>query len=94
MEIRRDVDPLTFRPPEWFAQYAGLHINAKNPRYAAVVATVLDVLKATQWNLSGAATTLGLTSSALTRFLYDDPALWTNVNDVRRQLGMKPLVRR
>ena len=47
-----------------------------------------------QWSLSGAATMLGVTNSALTRFLYDDVMLWTKVNDVRRQLGMKPLVRR
>ncbi len=44
MEIRRDVDPLTFHPPAWLAAYPGLRINPKNPRYASVVAVVLDVL--------------------------------------------------
>ncbi|MDQ3441118.1 MAG: peptide chain release factor-like protein [Planctomycetota bacterium] len=91
MEIRREVDPLTFRPPEWFAEYPSLRINVKNPRYASVVAIVLDVLYATQWSISAAAVLLGASSGALTRFLFDDPPLWTKVNDVRRQLGMKPL---
>ena len=91
MEIRRDVDTLDFRPPEWFAEYPGLHINPKNPKYASVVATVLDVLHAIRWGVGSAATMLGVTTSALTRFLHDDPALWTRVNDTRRQLGMKPL---
>ena len=94
MEIRREVDPLAFRPPEWFAEYPGLHVNAKNPRYASVVATVLDVLHAMRWGVSGAAVMLGVSTSALTRFLFDDPPLWTKVNDVRRQLGMKLLERR
>lgn len=94
MELRRELDPLTFRPPAWLGEYPGLHINPKNPRYPAVVALVLDVLRAMQWSVSRTAVALGLSSSALTRFLYDDPALWTKVNDVRKQLGMKPLVRR
>src|SRR4051812_4014534 len=67
MEIRRDVDPVTFRPPEWFAQYANLRINPKNPLYPSAVATVLDVLHAMQWNPSTAAVMLGVSTSALLR---------------------------
>jgi hypothetical protein len=68
-----------------------LHINSKNPRYPAAVAIVLDVLGAMRWSVGSAATMLGLSTSGLTRFLHDDPALWTRVNDTRRRLGMKPL---
>src|SRR5688572_29552180 len=70
MELRRDVDPLTFRPPEWFGDYPALRMNAKNPLYAALVATVLDVLHAMQWSTSAAAVTLGVSTGALMRFLY------------------------
>jgi hypothetical protein len=94
MELRRDVDPLAFRPPEWFAEYPKLHINPKNPRYSSAVATVFDVLKAMRWDVSNAAVMLGQSTSALTRFLFDDPPLWTKVNQMRAELGMKPLVRR
>src|SRR5436190_24050490 len=30
MEIRREVDPIEYRPSEWFAQYEGLRMNPKN----------------------------------------------------------------
>ena len=94
LEIRREVDVLTFRPPEWFAQYPGLHINPKNPLYPATLAIVLDVLRATRWGVVASALSLGVTTSALSRFLGDDPAAWTKVNDVRVSLGMKPLTGR
>ena len=93
MELRREIDPLIYHPPDWFAQYPGLHINAKNPLYPTAVAEVLDVLKAMHWSIGRAAVMIGVTTSALTRFLHDDPALWTKVNDVRRSLGMKALSR-
>jgi hypothetical protein len=92
MEFRRDIPDLTnYRPPAWLADYPGLRINLKNPKYAAAVAEVLDVLKAMQWSLGKAAVMLGVTTTALTRFLHDDPAVWTKVNEIRGQLGMKPL---
>ena len=92
MEIRREVeDPVNYSPPGWFGEYPGLHINSKNPRYPVAVAEVLDVLKAMQWSVGRAAVLLGATTSALTRFLHDDPALWTKVNQTRGGLGMKPL---
>lgn len=90
--IRREIPDLTdYRPPEWLSEYAGLHINPKNPRYPAAIAEVLDVLQAMHWSVSKAAVMLGVTSSALTRFLHDDPPLWTHVNQTRSSLGMKPL---
>jgi hypothetical protein len=91
MEIRREIDVLSYRPPEFFSAYPGLHINPKNPLYASAVAEVLDVLKASQWGPSRAAATLGVSTSALTRFLYEDPPLWTQVNQLRAELGMAAL---
>lgn len=92
LELRRPIEnAVNYRPPAWFAEYPGLHINPKNPRYASMVAEVLDVLAAKQWSLSRAAVMVGVTTSALTRFLHDDPALWTKVNQVRGELGMGAL---
>lgn len=92
MELRREIpDTVNYRPPPWFAEYPGLRINPKNPKYAAAVAETLDVLRAMQWSIGKAAVILGVTTTAFTRFLHDDPALWTKVNDVRAELGMKPL---
>jgi hypothetical protein len=92
LELRRPIDDLVnYRPPDWFAEYPGLHMNPKNPLYPAAIAEVLDVLKASHWSISRAAVMLGLTTSALTRFLHDDPALWAHVNRTRAELGMQPL---
>src|SRR3954447_1733693 len=42
LEIRRDVDVLNYRPPEFLAAYDGLKMNPKNPLYPALVAEVMD----------------------------------------------------
>ncbi len=91
VKIRHDVDPLNYSPPNWLVDYPGLHINPKNPLYPMVVADVLDLLKAMQWSAGRAAVLLGVSTSALTRFLWDDPALWGAVNQERILLGMLPL---
>jgi hypothetical protein len=92
MELRREIADLAhYHPPAWFAEYPALRINPKNPKYPAAVAEALDVLKAMQWSVGRAAVMLGVTTTALTRFLHDDPAVWTKVNQVRAELGMKPL---
>ena len=92
MELRRAIaDPPNYRPPAWFAGYPALRINPKNPKYPAAVAEVLDVLRAMQWSVGKAAVMLGVATTALTRFLHDDPAVWTKVNQVRAELGMKAL---
>ncbi len=71
MELRREIaDLANHRPPSWFADYPALRINPKNPRYSAAVAEVLDVLKAMNWSIGKSAVMLGVTSTALTRFLH------------------------
>ncbi|MEO6435013.1 MAG: peptide chain release factor-like protein [Tepidisphaeraceae bacterium] len=92
MELRRQVvDPVNYRPPEWWGLYQGLHVNPKNPHYPSVVAEVLDVLSAMEWSVAKAAVMLGVSTSAVVRFLHDDPHLWEKVNRVREELGMKRL---
>ena len=94
MEIRHEIEPLNFELPAWLGEYQGLHMSPKNPKYPSLVALVMDMLKAMQWSVGRAAVMLGVTTSALTRFLHDDPAVWTRVNQIRTELGMKPLVSR
>lgn len=94
MEMRREIHASTYQSPAWLSDYPGLHINPRNPLYPAAMAEVLDVLKAIQWKPARAAAMLGVTTTALMRFLHDDPALWTKVNSIRAELGMTPLRRR
>ena len=92
MELRREiVDVVNYAPPPCFADYPALRMNPKNPLYPSVVAEVLDVLTAMHHDLPRAAVMLGLSTSALARFLHDDPALWQKVNQVRATLGMAAL---
>jgi len=91
IEIRHEIDPVAYQPPAWLAEYPGLHINPKNAVYPSAVAEVLDLIKGMQWSIGRAAVMLGLTTSALTRFLHDNPPLWAKVNQMRGELGMKPL---
>ena len=96
LELRREIeiDPISYHPPPWFAEYPKLHMSPKNPLYPATIAIVLDVLKAAHWNVPAAASLLRLSSSALIRFLGDDGQLWATVNRHRSELGMAPLTKR
>src|SRR5438128_454742 len=38
MELRREIDPLEYRAPQWLAEYEGLRINPKNPLYPSLIA--------------------------------------------------------
>src|SRR5688572_10578194 len=91
MEIRRDVDPTTYQPPPWLAPYEGLKMNPKNPLYLNLIAEIFDLLKATHYNLAPTAAALGVTTSALTKFLHADHHLWAKVNHTRTELGFAPL---
>jgi hypothetical protein len=91
MEIRRDVDPTTYQPPPWLAEYEALKMNPKNPLYPRLIAEVFDLLKATHYNLAPTAAALNVSTSALTKFLHADPHLWAKVNHTRTELGFAPL---
>ena len=91
MEIRRELDLTTYQPPAWLAEYEGLKMNAKNALYPSLVAEVLDLLKAAEYSVGRTATLLGVSTAALTRFLYADHHLWGKVNQTRGQLGLKTL---
>lgn len=91
LELRREIDPITYRPPDFLNGYPALRMSEKNPLYPETVAQVLDVLQAAHQEIPKAAVLLGVSSSALTRFLHDDPPLWTHVNQLRADLGMSAL---
>lgn len=92
IELRREIaDAASYGPPAWLANYAALRINVKNPRYPAALAHVLDVMKSMQWNAARSAVMIGVSTSALLRFLHDDPAAWVAVNQERAATGLTPL---
>lgn len=94
LELRREIDAVHFRPPDWFDEYkrVGFHMAERNPLYPSLVALVLDVMKSMRWEIGRTAVMLGVSTSSLTRFLHADSPLWKHVNQIRQQLGMKPLI--
>lgn len=94
MEIRHEFDLLASPLPDWLEPYrlAGLHMAEHNPLYPSLVALILDILRSAHWELSRAAVTLGVTNSALARFMHADGHLWERVNRIRKELGMRPLL--
>src|SRR3954463_15785828 len=86
LALRSDINPLTWQPPAWFAQYPMLRINPKNPLYPSAMSAVLDVMQVMHWEVARSAVLLAISTSALTRFLHEDPPLWEHVNRVRTEL--------
>jgi hypothetical protein len=93
---RTPIDLIDFQPPAWLDEYLklGLHMSPKNPVYSRTIVVVLDLLRSAHWEPFRAAPSLGISTSALTRFLAADPPLWTQVNAIRMEIGLPPLVRR
>lgn len=91
LHTRRELDLTDFHPPDYLKEYPALRMSEKNPLYPKTVALVLDVMKASQWHVGHAAVLLGFSTSALVRFLHDDPPMWEYVQKMLRELGMKPL---
>ena len=87
IEIRQPIDVTTFAPPAGFS----LAVSERNPGYPQVVGVVLDVLAACDWATRPAKDLLGVGSSQLTKFLYNDPAVWAAVQKERTARGLRAL---
>ena len=68
-----------------------LRVSERNPAMHHVIALVLDAFADSGGQLSGAARSLGLTSSSLTRFLKAHPKAWREVGRIRNEAGLSPL---
>ncbi|GMU40878.1 MAG: hypothetical protein AMXMBFR23_17440 [Chloroflexota bacterium] len=66
-------------------------VSERNPRYPLVVAEAFDVLEATDWRVAEAAAAVGVSTSALGRFLEADPVLFRAANARRAAVGLPPL---
>ena len=68
-----------------------ISIGRRDARYPATVAALFDRIEAADWQLGTAAEALGITTSALARFLEGDPVLWRAAQERRQALGMSAL---
>ena len=68
-----------------------ISMGRRDARYAATVAAVFDRLDACGWEIGTAASALGLSTSALGRFLEAEPVVWRAVQQRRQSAGLSPL---
>jgi len=68
-----------------------LHVNRKNSDYWLIVQFILDVLLAHGGRVSEAAEKLRISTGQLIRFMKDDPKLWQQAAEIRKQLGLQAL---
>ncbi len=78
-------------PPTVQPQEGRLRIREGNAGFPEAAALVLDAVAAAEGRLADAAALLGLTTSGLTRFLKEHPALWREVCRMRQQWGLGKL---
>ncbi len=94
IKVRQDVGE-DWRPSEALRNCrnkAGrVEVSRRNPRYPAVVATLLDAVTASGGQLREAGRLLDLTTGQLSRLITSDGKLLAAVNDVRRRAGLHPV---
>jgi hypothetical protein len=96
-ELRETIDTATFEPPDWFLQIRqGKRIAAsyRHPFYAPAAGLVLDLLNAMGGKPSSVAAMLGVSTTAVVRFLEDEPLFWAEANRIRAALEMPALTHR
>lgn len=92
VELR--TPPADDAPSElWQSRVSGqrLTINPSHDDFPALLAEALNLLTSIEFEVSAAASQLGISSSQLMKFIKDAPAAWAAVNEERRQRGLRPL---
>lgn len=94
---QRNAVDLAAAPPQFYAEAlqrdSSLHVNVRHEDYCHIVQYVLDVLHAHQASVADAASTLGISTGQLVRFMAEDPDLWEHANRLRREHGQAQLRR-
>lgn len=88
--VRRRIDTNRYRPSDlWASRRQGtkLSINPKHVDYPALLAEAMDVIEARAWDIAGAAGTLGVTMSQLSRLVRHDRHAFARVNQGRVARG-------
>jgi hypothetical protein len=95
LTLRRPVDLEHYTPPAEVAQQINrdgkLKVATENPRYLAILATLLDLLEAAQGHAAPAAAALGITTTNFINLLHRDPKLWVAAQEMRKRFGLGAL---
>jgi len=96
-DLRETIDPAKFEPPDWFLEIRQENRIAASHRheyYAPAAGLVLDLLEAMRGSPANVAAMLGISTTAVIKFLEGEPAAWGHANRIRAALGMPALTHR
>jgi hypothetical protein len=96
-DFREDIDLAKFEPPDWFLSIRRqnqIEASHRHPFYAAAGGLILDLLLALGGNPSAAGVNLGVSTTAIVKFLEAEPHFWAAANRIRADLGMPALTHR
>ena len=94
--LRRPIVIETYTPTNlWESRRQGdqLPINPKHGDYSAILAETLDVILATDFEMSRASDILKVSNSQLLKIVSHDKAAMTWFNDQRKERDLKPLIK-
>jgi hypothetical protein len=93
----REPTPERFEPPDWFLSIRHnnrIEASHHHEFYAPAAGLLLDLLKAMHGSPADVGIMLGIPTTAVIRFLEEEPQLWTAANKIRAELSMPPLTHR
>lgn len=96
IEIREPISP-HFEPPDWLLSIRHnnrIEASHRHRFYAPTAGLLLDLLQAMHGNPANVAAMLGLPTTAVIRFLENEPSLWTAANRIRASMNLPPLIHR
>jgi len=94
--LRRPIVIETYTPTNlWESRRQGdqLPINPKHGDYSAILAETLDVILASDFEMSRASDILKVSNSQLLKIVSHDKAAMTWLNDQRKERDLKPLIK-
>jgi hypothetical protein len=96
-ELREPIDLATFAPPDWFLEVrrnTRIEASHRHPHYAAIGGLILDLLRALHGSPADVAGNLGVSTTAVIKFLENEPHFWTAANRIRADNALPALTHR
>jgi hypothetical protein len=96
-DLRDEIDGARFEPPDWFLSIRRenrIEASHRHPYYAATGGLILDLLHTMHGNPSHVATMLGVSTTAIIKFLEAESQFWMAANRIRTHFSMKLLTHR
>ena len=91
LNVRSAVDASVYERSETLiscmSRAGKLQVGRRDHRFNDVVRELLDVLVASDIQVSTAAALVGVSTSALVNFLRNEPAVWRKVDELRKAAG-------